>query len=143
MTFENYIKSRLMDLAVTDGYAAGGVGAMLAVAQVMYNRVKAGWQGGDWLRVIDTAPEYRGTVPPTNLNARIDPRDGNFRELMRLIDDVYYGTADDTNVNTRTGKSLYYAELHNINRPWFQDHILNDRDSHPRIAKVGQLTFFG
>lgn len=142
MTYENYIKSRLMDIVIEDAYAAGGVGPMLAVAQVMYNRVKAGWQGGDWLRVLDTAGEYRGTIP-AKLTVHIDPRDGNFRELMRLIDDVYYGTADDTNVNTRSGKSLYYAELHNINRSWFQDHILSDHDSHPRIAKVGQLTFFG
>lgn len=141
MTYENYIKSRLMDLVITDGYTSGGVGPMLAVAQVIYNRVKAGWQGGDWLRVINTAGEYRGTTPPENV--QIDPRDGNFRELMRFIDDVYYGTADDSNVNTRNGKSLYYAELHNINRDWFTDHILSDHESHPRLAKVGQLTFFG
>lgn len=142
MTFESYIKSRLMDFVIEEAYANGGVEPMLAVAQVIANRVKAGWQGGDWLRVIDNAPEYRGTQPGKNF-VRVDPRDGNFRELMRMIDDVYYGTADDTNINTRDGKSLYYAELHNINRAWFQEHILNDLTSHPRIAKVGQLTFFG
>lgn len=142
MTYENYIKGRLMDLVIADGYTSGGVGPMLAVAQVIYNRVKAGWQGGDWLRVIDTAAEYRGTTPAQE-NVHVDPHDGNFRELMRKIDDVYYGTADDSNVNTRSGKSLYYAELHNINRDWFTQHILSDHDSHPRLAKVGQLTFFG
>ena len=142
MTFESYIKSRLMDFCIEEGYANGGVEAMLAVAQVIANRVKAGWQGGDWLRVIVTAPEYRGTVQ-NKLLVRVDPRDGNFRELMRLIDDVYYGTADDSNVNLKQGNSLYYAELHNINRDWFTDHILNDPQSHPRLAKVGQLTFFG
>lgn len=142
MTFESYIKSRLMDFVIEEAYANGGVEPMLAVAQVIANRVKAGWQGGDWLRVIDNAPEYRGTLPNKNF-VHVDPREGNFRELMRRIDEVYYGTADDTNVNNRQGNSLYYAELHNINRDWFSEHILNDLASHPRIAKVGQLTFFG
>jgi hypothetical protein len=142
MTFESYVKSRLMDFVIEEAYANGGVEPMLAVAQVVSNRVKAGWQGGDWLRVIDTAPEYRGTVPSRNF-VRIDPRDGNFRELMRQIDDVYYGIADDSNVNTHQGKSLYYAELHNIHRQWFNEAILNDHESHPRLAKVGQITFFG
>jgi hypothetical protein len=131
-----------MDLIVEDAYASGGVEAMLAVAQVIKNRVDAGWNGGEWLRVIEDAPERRGTEPP-HVHTHLDPRDGNFRELLRRIDDVYYGTADDTNVNNESGKSLYYAELHNITSDWFREHILSDLESHPRLASVGQLTFFG
>lgn len=143
MTYESYIKARLMDFVLGEAYSSGGVEAMLAVAQVVKNRVDAGWQGGDWIRVLDSAPDYRGTVQPSP--GRIDPHDGTFRELMRRIDDVYYGTADDSNVNNDSGKSLYYAELHNLNRDpdWFEMQILSDLDSHPRLASVGQLTFFG
>lgn len=140
MTYESYIKARLADFVVSEAFNSGGVEAMLAVAQVLANRVSAGWQGGDWLRVILTAPDYRGTVQP---DSPADPKDGNFRELIRRIDDVYHGTADDANVNNDSGKSLYYAELHNINRDWFTDHITSDLESHPRLASVGQLTFFG
>jgi hypothetical protein len=115
---------------------------MMAVAQVLANRVKAGWGGGDWLMVIDTAQEYRGTIQFNH--QRVNPRDGSFRELLRRIDDVYHGTADDSGVNDDQGKiSLYYAELHNINRAWFRDNILNDLEAHPRLASVGQMTFFG
>jgi hypothetical protein len=141
MTFENYIKARLVDFIMIEAFNSGGVEPMLAVAQVLANRVKAGWQGADWLRVIVTAPEYRGTIQPPNQT--IDPREGNFRELIRRVDDVYHGTADDTNVNNDSGKSLYYAELHNINREWFIEHIASDPENHPRLATVGQLTFFG
>lgn len=140
MTYESYIKARLVDFVVAEAYNSGGVETMLAVAQVLANRVTAGWQGGDWLRVIHTAPDYRGTVQP---ETAVDPKDGNFRELMRRVDDVYHGTADEANVNNESGKSLYYAELHNINREWFNEHILGDLESHPRLASVGQLTFFG
>lgn len=142
MTYEAYIKARLVDFVIEEAYNSGGVEPMLAVAQTLANRVSAGWQGGDWLKVIHTAPEYRGTIqPPTHVS--FDPREGNFRELMRRIDDVYYGTADDSAVNNESGKSLYYAELHNINREWFTEHITDDLESHPRLATVGQLTFFG
>jgi hypothetical protein len=140
VTYESYIKARLVDLVVTEAYSSGGVDAMLAVAQVLANRVNAGWQGGDWLKVIEAASDKRGTIQaPTT----IDPRDGSFRELLRQVDDVYHGIADDSNVNNDSGKSLYYAELHNVNCEWFREHILDDLESHPRIASVGQLTFFG
>lgn len=142
MTFESYIKARLLDFVIGEAYASGGLEPMLAVAQVIKNRVDAGWQGSDWVRVIETAPEYRGTVQP-EAHSHIDPRDGTFRELMRRIDEVYYGTAEDDNINNDSGKSLYYAELHNINREWFSEYILSDLESHPRLAVVGQLTFFG
>jgi hypothetical protein len=144
MTYENYIKARLVDFVVGEAYTSGGVEPMLAVAQVIANRVAAGWQGGDWLRVIVNAPEHRGTIQPFTA---LDPRDGNFRELLRRIDEVYHGTADDSNVNVQgedgQQHSLFYAELHNINREWFIEHITDDPNNHPRLATVGQLTFFG
>jgi hypothetical protein len=140
MTYEGYIKARLIALVYGEAFASGGLEPMLAVAQVLKNRVDAGWQGGDWLRVIEHAPDSRGTEQPP---ATIDPSDGVFRQLLHRIDDVYYGIADDSNVNNGSGKSLYYAELHNVNREWFQEHVLDDLESHPRLATVGQLTFFG
>lgn len=142
MNFESYVKSRLMDFVLGEAYDNGGVEPMLAVAQVLANRVGAGWDGGDWLMVIDNAKEYRGTIPTDGIT-RIDPKDGTFRELMRRVDDIYHGIADDSNVNNDSGKSLYYAELNNINRDWFTEHILDDLENHPRIASVGPLTFFG
>jgi hypothetical protein len=144
MTYENYIKGKLVDVIVTEAYHHGGSDAMLAVAQVLANRVAAGWNGGDWLRVIDSAPFYRGTVwEPEAAKPVPNVRDGGFRELLRRVDDVYHGTADDSAVNNEQGqKALYYAELHNLNRVWFKENILNDLEAHPRIAVVGQMTFF-
>jgi hypothetical protein len=144
MTYENYIKARLVDFVAAEAYTSGGVETMLAVAQVLANRVAAGWQGGDWLKVIRCADQYRGTIQP---ETQVDPRDGNFRELLRRIDEVYHGLADDSAVNmeTENGKSisLYYAELHNLNRAWFTEHITDEPEAHPRLATVGQVTFFG
>jgi len=140
MTYESYVKSKLVDFVVQEAYHHGGYEPMLAVAQVLANRVAAGWHGGDWLAVILAAPNTRGTVREEV--ATPSSRDTMFRELLRRIDDVYHGTADDSNVNTEDQKALYYAELHNLNREWFMVHVIDDLEDHPRIATVAQMTFF-
>lgn len=144
MTYENYIKGNLVRFCVDEAYHTGSSDAVLAIAQVLKNRVDAGWCGGDWNKVIEAAPNYVGTVqenPP-----EIDPRDALFRKILLCIDDVYYGIADAGNVNVEgpdeTKVALYYAQLNHVNRQWFKDSITSDLESHPRIAKVDQFDFF-
>lgn len=144
MTFENYIKGMLAAFVAREGMRYGGPNCALAIAQVLANRVNEGWQGGDWLKVIDDAPKYRGTYYPEPFI--VDPRDATFRQILGGVEDIYHHTADDSNVNITDDRgnlvALYYCELHNVNLPWFKEHILNDRENHPRIAKVGELTMF-
>jgi hypothetical protein len=143
VTYENFIKAKLVQYAVNEAYHHGGIQGMLAVAQVLANRVQAGW--GEWNEVIDTAPRYVGTIiePPS----KIDPRDVTFRRMLTMIDDIYHGTSDDTNVNVEDDRgkqyALYYAELNRIDRSWFLENISSQPDRHPRLATVGPLTFFG
>lgn len=141
MTYENYIKARLVDLMVREAYVYGSVDAMGAVGQVIANRVNAGW--GDWKAVIDSAPNYTGTMTAP---VKVDSKDMTFRRVLAMVDDIYHGTADDSAVNFTDGRgpmvSLYYANLAELNRPWFQIHVLNDLATHSRLASVAQLTFF-
>jgi hypothetical protein len=141
VTYENYIKAKLVDFAAQEACHHGRAEGMLAVAQVLANRVKAGW--GEWHKIIATAPDYIGTTQPP---AKIDPRDISFRTLLGKIDDIYNGTADDSGVNIEDDRgtmlALYYAELNNIDRRWFHDNITTQLERHPRIANVGPLTFF-
>jgi hypothetical protein len=138
VTYENYIKGQLVRFCVNEAYHEGSSILVLAIAQVLKNRVDAGW--GEWIHVIEGAPNYVGTVRQNRL--ALDPRDVLFRKILLGIDDIYYGTADDGDVNNDEYKSLYYAELHNINRQWFIDNIATNSGDHPRIAKVGQFDFF-
>jgi hypothetical protein len=144
MTYENYIKAKLADVAVEDGYRYGGTDCAMAVAQVMFHRVEAGWHGGDWRKVIAEAPNVRGTTYTKPYD--FDTREPSFRQILASIDDVYHGLADASGVmGIRDGvdvKALYYCVLHNVTSEWFKDHVLADRKSHPNIAVVGQLTFF-
>jgi hypothetical protein len=137
VTFENFIKGQLMGVAIREGMRHGGYHNALAVAQVIANRVRAGWEGGDWLRVMVTAPDYMGTI--YDLMPTIAPRDISFRTVLQRIDDIYTGIAQDT----MTEGALYYCELHRVNRQWFQENVLSDPAAHPRLATVGPVTFFG
>jgi hypothetical protein len=143
MTYENYIKAKLVDFACDAAYHYGDFESVMGVAQVIANRVNAGWHGGDWKAVIDDAKKSAGTEPPPQ---KMNPRDLLFRRILSQIDDIYYGTADDSGVNVDseegTVPSLYYGELHNITNQWFKDSITSDLANHPRTATVGQLTFF-
>jgi hypothetical protein len=142
MTYENYIKARMVEYAVHEAYHYGGIECMLAVAQVIANRVKAGW--GEWKVVLDTAPNYVGTEYKSEIP--IDPKDLTFRRMLSMIDDIYQGTADDTNVNIHDDRgrltALYYADISNLTRDWFRINVTDHIDRHPRIATVGPLSFF-
>jgi hypothetical protein len=143
MTYENYIKGRLVEYAVQEAYHYGGVECMLAVAQVIANRVKAGW--GEWKNVLDTAPNYVGSVH-TSIQIVVDPKDLTFRRMLSMVDDIYQGTSDDSNVNLEDDRgrmtSLYYADLSSMNREWFINNITQQLERHPRLATVGPLSFF-
>jgi len=143
MTYESYIKAHLVTLIMDEAYHTGSTDTMLAIAQVIANRVKAGWQGGDWVSVIRAADKVRGTAIMPG-HAEPDSRDPQFRNVLRQIDDIYHGVADDSSVNGEDGSvALYYAILHDVNCQWFKDKILSDLESHPRLANVGEFTFFG
>lgn len=142
MTYENFIKAKLLQYVYGEAAHHGGTQGALAVAQVLANRVAAGW--GDWNEVIDAAPKFIGTTPPCQ--QPINVRDLTFRRLLTMIDDVYFGTADATIINIEDDRgrnqAMYYAELHNIDRDWFRENISSQIERHARLATVGPLTFF-
>lgn len=144
VTFENYIKGQLLDFAVREGLRYGSPDCTFAVAQVIANRVGEGWHGGDWMKVIADAPNFRGTIHEEPFE--IDYRSASFRQALTGIDEIYHRTADDSNVNVTDDRgamtSLYYCDLSRLHTEWFREHVLKHLDDHPRIAKVGELTFF-
>jgi len=145
MTFENFIKGRLVSFVLDETVCDPSLITQLAVAQCLANPVSAGWCGGDWLSVIEHAPEVTGTIHANR--AVINPRDAQFRDLLRRIDDVYYGNAESmisapSGDGTDTSDPLYYCMGNTINRQWFTDTILSDPEAHRMVAKVGALMFF-
>jgi hypothetical protein len=139
MTYENYIKAQLVRFCVEEGWD-GSVETPLAIAQTLKNRVDNGWGGGDWIKVIASAPDYVGSIPVERVTP--ESKDYVFRRILLGIDEIYHGTAEALVNDDQGQESLYYAQLHNINREWFKDNILSDPESHPMVVKVGQFNFF-
>lgn len=147
MTYENYIKALLLDYAVCEAWHERSPAVVLAIAQVMANRVKAGWYGGDWLQAITDAPNRCATTTPFR-RPPINPREPAFRQMLLDIDAIYHGTADESAVNPEdlegvARPALYYANLENAPNVWFRETIASNPTEHPRLAKVGSFTFFG
>lgn len=135
MTAETYIKAHLAALAHREAGHCGGVNNMLAVAFVVRNRQRAGWRGGNWMELIASHDEYSAWLHPATTP---DLRELNFRILLQQIDDVFSGLAGDK----MTEGALYYCELNRVERAWFKENVLHDATSHPRVAQVGNVSFF-
>jgi hypothetical protein len=138
MTTDTFVKAQLAMFAYTEANHTGSLDSMLAVCFIIRNRVRAGWVGGDWNRVINFAHHHaafegtRGDGP--SLESEI------FRRLLLQVDEIYQGTMEDN----LTEKGLYYCDVTDRRpmRDWFASRIVRDQSNHPRIAQVGMLHIF-
>ena len=142
MSPENFVKAQIAAYAYNEAAHCGGHDAMVAVACVLRNRVKAGWFGGDWMEVLNHAEEaapLTSTIAPT-----IALSNSSFRRLLEEVDDIFLGMYTDT----MTEGGLYYFDVLHAQtgrdiRPWFKQKILQDQANHPRKAQVGMLLILG
>jgi hypothetical protein len=138
VNLDTYVRAQMARFAVEEGARHGGVNNMLAVVHVLRNRVFAGW--GDWLEVMETAPEKRAVIyPPLNAPARLTwMRSGNVRSLLNRIDEVY-SRAD---LEDLTGGALFYFEPGFELADWFKNEVMERPEDHPRVAHVGPVWFY-
>lgn len=133
MTLDTYIRAQMARLAMEEGMRYGGVNNMLAVAQVLRNRVFAGW--GGWLEVVARAGEKRGNLA---INEAPNLVSNNARILLNRIDDVYT-KADQTDM---TGGALFYVDPSLPIAEWFKAEVMDKPDEHQRTAHIGPVWFF-
>lgn len=108
---------------------------MLAVLFVIRNRYRAGWQGGNWLALVQNADSISACIYPPS---KPDLSNLDFRKALATVDDIYSGFAADL----LTEGALYYGELNKIENPWFLEKICRDLENHPMVATVGNVSFF-
>lgn len=136
MTVRDYVIAQLATLIWNEPHDDSLQG-MLAAGLVVRNRVIAGWEGGDWLRLIAAHDRYAATEPKPGKPNLGDVNNPLFRRVLGTADSVYSGLEKDI-----TQGALYYANLNNITRDWFRDSIVRNPDAHPRIAQIGKQQFF-
>lgn len=132
-----------------------GENAMMGVAFCVFNRVRAYWDNGDWLKVIEHANQQSYTLKPQRLDYP-DLRDPIVRRFLARIDSIYDGTTPDTYASVlpmdgsspdglkwgdiRRGK--YWATTDGIDNPWFLEKIRRDPSNHPRTSTGTGFDFF-
>ena len=152
MTGSDFIGAMLALRAWKDG-REDGLSGMLGIAYVFRNRVRAGWESGNWISVLQNYQNAAATEKPPTEDIP-DPRTLQFQQLLECITGIMNGTAkDDITVlkNPAFGSgsvlsiapppALYYGRLNEINRDWFLEKIARD-PAHQRTASVGTLFFW-
>ena len=138
MNLDTYVRAQMARFAIEEGARHGGVNNMLAVVHVLRNRVFAG--AGDWVEVIERAPERRAIIyPALDAAARSQlMRTGNVRTLLNRIDEIY--TKQD--ISDLTGGAQWYFEPGQKVADWFDREVLQRPEDHPRTAHIGPVWFY-
>lgn len=142
--------------------APGSTEAKDAIAFIISNRVKAGWQGGDWLKVIENTPVHSCSEEKDMLTMKMpDPWAQDWRTLLRNCQDIYEGIKIDDltwtpsmaaiaencpggdNKLNASRPSFFYANLQMPIREWFMNKIIRQPADHPRTVTVTPLQLFG
>lgn len=135
---DDYTKSQLVTVGWLYGKEYGGHLASCMIMSCIANRQRIGW--GSWLEVIERVPNSAAEV----LELKEFPSiwEPGFVRLLHEVDGIYDNSGED-----RSKGALYWADLRRIERPWFQEKIIdavNDLGEklHPRVADLNSLTFF-
>lgn len=122
---------------------------MKAVCFVVRNRIRAGFYGGDWAKILSNHAQWSSTREPPSSEIP-DPREPAFRALLQDVTGIFTGQLED-NITVKEGGSalavqppvaLYYAKLNEIDSPWFLENISRNTSQHRIIANVGALHFW-
>lgn len=133
MTLDTYVRAQMARFAIEEAAHHGGITNMLAIAHVLRNRVFAGW--GDWLEVVQRAPERRANILETRTP---NLRSGDVRILLNRIDEVY----TRVDLDDPSGGALFYVEPNLPMQDWFRKEVLERPDDHLRTAHIGLVWFF-
>ena len=114
---------------------------MKVICLCMRNRVRQGWHDGNWLSVIEAAPDDAGNVPPAQ-PVRLDPNNRDLQRLTRDIDDIFFRSADsEVEIGTledAIGKSCWWMYLDRPVRDWFRLNVM----MRPHRASMGTMMLF-
>jgi len=128
--------------------------AKLGIAHVVRNRIEAGWDSGDWLKILAGMPIHAANnVEEMDFKSYVDAWSQDFRWLHEKCEQLYEGRLTDEITASadpkkafgagQSQRALFYGSLQSLTRQWFIDKIVHCPAEHPRLADAGTITFFG
>lgn len=139
MNIEQFQRAQLVAFAYQQAGSTGSINCMRAICFVMANRVKAGWDDGGWMDVIQNAEAF--SAHEMSLNP-VSLRSPAFQGLLREIDSIWYGDRVDDETSKVVGKCLFWSVLGWPVRDWFRDNIIRCPEGHPRKGQVGTIMLY-
>lgn len=149
MTLSDFQRAQLVAFAAREAGPSGSLEQMKGICYCIRNRVRAGWEGGSWLSVIENA--YRHAAHIGDSLMPLDPDSRDLQRLLREIDDIYFGSSFETSIdegmdlegslNEQDHEKKFWCFLNRPVRPWFQENILNDKKNHRSRTQMGLLMF--
>lgn len=158
MDIKTIVVSQLMLFSFREGerISPGSYEAKVGVAEVIRNRVQAGWHNGDWLKIISESPiNSSSNLDQMDWKSYVDIWSPLARRLYFKCEELYGLPAMIRSDSTQSpdlnrfviggamGRpALYYGSLQLPIRPWFKEHIIDMRSEHPITTTIGLITFF-
>jgi hypothetical protein len=166
MNLSDFVVSQLalFSYRESERLCPGSYDAKLAIAWIIANRVRAGWNAGDYLQVLESAPLHSCSEPQDMLTFKMpEPWNQDWLKLTRDCQDIYEGIAKDEITWTPSASALaenlpgtdqysinqsrpsfFYANLNMPIREWFMTKIIRKPEDHPRTVNIsGGLVLFG
>lgn len=105
---------------------------------VVRNRMLAGWENGQWLRLIENHENYNFPADKTPKVLKMgDPHnDQLFRRCLAVAENIYNARERDI-----TEGALWYCRLNECSEE-FKEKIVRHMDQHPMVATIGRNTCF-
>jgi hypothetical protein len=123
-----------------------GFPCMTAQGLMIRNRVLAGLEGQNWMKLIQEHDKYSGTPPESPELVWGDPiRDDKFRRCMSIANNIYEGREKDIICGAIRACILDQCTEEFVTKV-VRPQVMNSQGQmiqlHPRVAQVGRWTFF-
>ncbi len=136
MVPSDYVVSQLANIMWNESHEDLLLGMTLC-GLVVRNRQLAGWEDGQWLRLIQKHDTYRFDNAEPRVMKLGDPHhDQMFRRCLATAENIYAGRERDI-----TEGALWYGRLNECSEQ-FKEKIVRQMANHPMIATIGRNACF-
>jgi hypothetical protein len=142
MVASDYVVSILATLMWNESHEDLILGMTLC-GLVVRNRMVAGWEDGDWLRLIQKHDSYHF---PTDKTPRA-MKHGNphhdmlFKRCLAVAENIYHGRERDITADPAGNGALWYGRLTACSEE-FKEKIVRRMSDHNMIATIGRNACF-
>lgn len=136
MVPSDYVVSALSTLMWNESHDDLLLG-MQVCGLIVRNRMLAGWEDGQWLRLIEKHDFWRFDDQPARVLKLGDPHNNQlFRRCLAVAQNIYDGKERDI-----TEGALWYCRLSECSQD-FKEKITRQMQDHPMVSTIGRNSCF-